>query len=299
MTSNKDTLFKDNKRKIDFVLVHEVGNDNYEKQANRQHFKELLKLEGLETEEFSLVKGSSLWQKIKNCLKKEKAGTIVFTKVHVQWKTLLKYAELLKMKFPYEENNLSKERQSQESCFETNRKKCLKPFKLDNAQLKDKKYFTAVFSRQRFDIAEKDDEEKKNDKFFTNAQRSRICFEILSFNHCAYEDNTKSEDKEKSGYYDGIRTLIDNETYTAAFPLHDGHYLTKGNDRHLLYELWTNPRKWFKYQPLDKIRNYFGEKVGIYFTWLGFYTSMLIPAAIAGVVVFFIRTSHHDAGCSQ
>lgn len=34
------------------------------------------------------------------------------------------------------------------------------------------------------------------------------------------------------------------------------------------------------------IRNYFGEKVGIYFTWLGFYTSMLIPAAIAGVVVF-------------
>lgn len=33
-------------------------------------------------------------------------------------------------------------------------------------------------------------------------------------------------------------------------------------------------------------RNYFGEKVGIYFTWLGFYTSMLIPAAIAGVIVF-------------
>lgn len=33
-------------------------------------------------------------------------------------------------------------------------------------------------------------------------------------------------------------------------------------------------------------RNYFGEKVGIYFTWLGFYTSMLIPAAIAGVFVF-------------
>lgn len=33
-------------------------------------------------------------------------------------------------------------------------------------------------------------------------------------------------------------------------------------------------------------RNYFGEKVGIYFTWLGFYTFMLIPAAIAGVIVF-------------
>lgn len=33
-------------------------------------------------------------------------------------------------------------------------------------------------------------------------------------------------------------------------------------------------------------RGYFGEKVGIYFSWLGFYTSMLIPVAIAGVVAF-------------
>lgn len=33
-------------------------------------------------------------------------------------------------------------------------------------------------------------------------------------------------------------------------------------------------------------RGYFGEKIGIYFTWLGFYTSMLIPVAIAGVVAF-------------
>lgn len=40
--------------------------------------------------------------------------------------------------------------------------------------------------------------------------------------------------------------------------------------------------------PLDLLspRKYFGEKVGLYFAWLGVYTQMLIPAAIIGVIVF-------------
>ena len=33
------------------------------------------------------------------------------------------------------------------------------------------------------------------------------------------------------------------------------------------------------------VREYFGEKVGLYFAWLGFYTSMLIPASIVGLIV--------------
>ena len=36
----------------------------------------------------------------------------------------------------------------------------------------------------------------------------------------------------------------------------------------------------------DCHRHYFGEKIGLYFAWLGFYTSMLIPASIMGLVVF-------------
>lgn len=33
-------------------------------------------------------------------------------------------------------------------------------------------------------------------------------------------------------------------------------------------------------------RDYFGEKVALYYLWLGWYTRMLIPAAFIGIVVF-------------
>lgn len=33
-------------------------------------------------------------------------------------------------------------------------------------------------------------------------------------------------------------------------------------------------------------RKYYGDKVAIYFSWLGYYTYMLFPAAIVGFVVF-------------
>uniref|UniRef100_A0A8C2WLL3 Anoctamin n=1 Tax=Cyclopterus lumpus TaxID=8103 RepID=A0A8C2WLL3_CYCLU len=69
--------------------------------------------------------------------------------------------------------------------------------------------------------------------------------------------------------------LLANGVYTSAYPLHD-----------LLYEQWASYSVFYKYQPIGLIRKYFGEKVGLYFAWLGVYTQMLIPAAIVGVIVF-------------
>lgn len=42
----------------------------------------------------------------------------------------------------------------------------------------------------------------------------------------------------------------------------------------------------YRNQPLDYIREYFGVQIAIYFAWLGFYTYMLIPASIFGVICF-------------
>lgn len=56
--------------------------------------------------------------------------------------------------------------------------------------------------------------------------------------------------------------------------------------RFLLYKEWANVKKCLHYQPLDYVKEYFGVKIGLYFAWLGFYTYMLIPASIVGVLCF-------------
>uniref|UniRef100_A0A8C2Y306 Anoctamin n=1 Tax=Capra hircus TaxID=9925 RepID=A0A8C2Y306_CAPHI len=83
--------------------------------------------------------------------------------------------------------------------------------------------------------------------------------------------------------------LLANGVYSAAYPLHDGDYEgdnVEFNDRKLLYEEWACYGVFYKYQPIDLVRQYFGEKIGLYFAWLGVYTQMLIPASVVGIIVF-------------
>uniref|UniRef100_A0A9J7ZCR9 Anoctamin n=1 Tax=Cyprinus carpio carpio TaxID=630221 RepID=A0A9J7ZCR9_CYPCA len=57
--------------------------------------------------------------------------------------------------------------------------------------------------------------------------------------------------------------------------------------RILLHDEWARYGAFYKYQPVDLIRKYFGEKIGLYFAWLGVYTQLLIPASVVGIIVFF------------
>ena len=53
----------------------------------------------------------------------------------------------------------------------------------------------------------------------------------------------------------------------------------------VLYREWALPKNFLKRQPLWLIKRYFGDKIGLYFAWLGFYTGFLIPAALFGVAI--------------
>eukprot|EP00281_Chroomonas_sp_CCMP1168_P022841 CAMPEP_0206223206 /NCGR_PEP_ID=MMETSP0047_2-20121206/6365_1 /ASSEMBLY_ACC=CAM_ASM_000192 /TAXON_ID=195065 /ORGANISM="Chroomonas mesostigmatica_cf, Strain CCMP1168" /LENGTH=707 /DNA_ID=CAMNT_0053646073 /DNA_START=132 /DNA_END=2255 /DNA_ORIENTATION=- len=54
---------------------------------------------------------------------------------------------------------------------------------------------------------------------------------------------------------------------------------------------------WYNKQPIEDIREYYGEKIALYFVFLGYYTTMLWTPALSGGVLFLSQLwSHHTTG---
>ncbi|XP_034487339.1 anoctamin-1 isoform X2 [Drosophila innubila] len=259
---NTSLFFEDCKRSIDFVLAYKINahepteTENTEK---RRVFQENLIHQGLEVE---------LSQK----------EQIYFVKIHAPLEVLRRYAEILKLRMPMKEiPGLSAVNRSTRSVYSSLKTVC--QFFLRNIYVDERIFpkrahrFTAIYSRDKeylFDI--------RQDCFFTTAVRSRIVEFIL--------DRQRFPAKRHNDMAFGIERLVAEGVYCAAYPLHDGEITEVGTMRELLYSNWASVRKWYRYQPLDDIKEYFGVKIGLYFAWLGFYTYMLLLASIVGVICF-------------
>ncbi|MGH0157183.1 UNVERIFIED_CONTAM: hypothetical protein FKN15_033160 [Acipenser sinensis] len=77
-----------------------------------------------------------------------------------------------------------------------------------------------------------------------------------------------------------LHSLLKEKVFEAVFPLHEE------TEQKKLINKWARWTACFKPQPINEVRMYFGEKVALYFLWLGWYTYMLVPAAVIGVIVF-------------
>ncbi|XP_075907912.1 anoctamin-1a isoform X2 [Nelusetta ayraudi] len=201
---------------------------------------------------------------------------IGFLKIHAPWQVLCREAEFMKLKMPTKKVYEVKQGSNLVEKIRLYIHKITAPLhpKVDANQTQNIKSLSHPFSREKeslFDLSDRDN-------FFDSKTRNSIVYEVLKRIRCT-----------KAKYSMGITSLLANGVYTAAFPLHDGDIEglnATNNDRKLLYEQWASYSAFYKYQPIGLIRKYFGEKVGLYFAWLGVYTQMLIPAAIVGVIVF-------------
>ncbi|KMZ02607.1 anoctamin-1 isoform X2 [Drosophila simulans] len=283
---NTSLFFEDCIRSIDFVLAYRINAHEpteLENTEKRRVFEANLISQGLEVE---ASQKDQIW----------------FVKIHAPLEVLRRYAEILKLRMPMKESlcnlrisersnrlrnaahyltnkipGMSVVNRSTKSVFSS--LKHVFQFFLRNIYVDEEIFpkrahrFTAIYSRDKeylFDI--------RQDCFFTTAVRSRIVEFIL--------DRQRFPAKNQHDMAFGIERLIAEGVYSAAYPLHDGEITETGTMRALLYKHWASVPKWYRYQPLDDIKEYFGVKIGLYFAWLGYYTYMLLLASIVGVICF-------------
>nr|XP_022909053.1 anoctamin-4 isoform X2 [Onthophagus taurus] len=256
--------FNDGIRSVDFVLVW----DSFEHDATlenayvkRRNFEENLMKEGLELE-YEPVEHNGL----------------NFVKIHAPKEVLRMYSEILKLRMPMKSvpglEGIHHRTNFLVGSIKSQWNKIKSWILVDTETFPEKSHrFTAVYSRDREYLFDVD-----SPCFFTPAVHSRVIQFIL--------DRKRFTNKEDDDFAFGIERLLTDKIYTAAYPLHDGDLNDRGTMRHLLYEEWTSLRKWYKYQPLDYVKEYFGVKIALYFAWLGFYTHMLLPASIVGLACF-------------
>ncbi|KAJ4460598.1 putative Transmembrane protein 16H [Paratrimastix pyriformis] len=112
--------------------------------------------------------------------------------------------------------------------------------------------------------------------FFFSSERKKLILSLI--------EGIELREGEAMGFFRKGDTVVGRAVATGVcegvFPLHDYEHLAA------LRRDWV--RKPFSRQPINAIRAYFGEKVGLYFTFLGFYTQWCLYSGLVGGIIFIV-----------
>ncbi|XP_058264899.1 anoctamin-9 isoform X2 [Hemibagrus wyckioides] len=110
------------------------------------------------------------------------------------------------------------------------------------------------------------------------SRRTDICLKCLMRVTGAVSSREVYHNQQGAPEY--LSDLIKQDVFQAQFCLHEK------KEQKELRKSWARWTACFNGQPITDVRHYFGDKVALYFLWLGWYTFLLIPAALLGVIVF-------------
>ncbi|KAH0623974.1 hypothetical protein JD844_007205 [Phrynosoma platyrhinos] len=263
-------FFNDGKTRIDFILVWESDHQNLEgpseeAETQKSRQKRSMEMHRVWREKF-LNKLQLAGLKMERHVAQNAKRSVHFVLLNAPWSVLCYYAEDLRLRVPLQVvPNQDVTNWSHRILLKLGIPNLL----YDEVPDLPMDYYTCHFKANKLPC------------YF-----HRKLYEILA---------TTSYGNPKAGQV-GIERLLSEDIFTAAFPMHDGPYKMPLeemvppplNQRQILFHYWAQWSKWKKYQPLDHIRRYFGEKIALYFAWLGFYTAWLLPAAVVGTLVFII-----------
>ncbi|XP_062872712.1 anoctamin-7 [Trichomycterus rosablanca] len=269
-------VFSDGVTRLDFVLVWEESSaqskpiepeDKLARTTEAIHQK-------WRKEFLSKLKISGLQQEMKEVVQGRKKTTYVL--LNAPWSVLCYYAEEIGLRVP-----LQVETTQESNWSETVLSKLHIPNILaQQVPNPPPDYYTCQFRPNKL---ERFLGHENKDTFFKITQRHQIVYEILASTQFGALKNGEV----------GIARLVKENVFTAAYPLHEGQFeMPTGpvnpeslSTRQILHHYWARWGCWKNYQPLDHIREYFGEKIALYFAWLGFYTGWLLPAAVMGIIL--------------
>ncbi|KAL1500636.1 hypothetical protein AB1Y20_013285 [Prymnesium parvum] len=149
-----------------------------------------------------------------------------------------------------------------------------------------------VSTYRDFDVADRDDFQRKEGRLFSTLERQRLIFSILEgpqFEGCAQLDLDGLVNEKIFSLYTAIHNDKERQDLLAYWASWSSFRLWPCKLYGKSSRIW--PDLGAIEQPLNMVRDYFGEKVTLYFAWMEHYTLALLALSLCAILQAFVSSA--------